>query len=195
MKKVLMGVLTLLLTLFVGCEQGEAPLEITSESIISMENLDDYMWRDDVQYVDLRNFESKFQSGYIDSFENIPFFDYLDYRAFTRDNNYKFEPEELKNEIILRTLFKEDKHIFLYADGCIRSEYIKSVLEHLGYESVFVLGGFLDYHGEHKIPGIGSYNSGHTFYETYTDETTLNTYIMSGSRAPVASTRTRSTGW
>ncbi|MDC0558917.1 hypothetical protein OAO42_00745 [Candidatus Izimaplasma bacterium] len=181
MKHISLLFLTFILgIIMVGCEKEETELEITNDTIISMENLDDYMYRDDVQYVDLRNFESKFISGYIDSFENIPFFDFLDYRIVERDNNYKFESSELVNEVVIRNLFKEDKHIFLYADGCIRSEYIKEVLEYLGYSSVFVLGGFFDYVGDYKVPGVGEYHFGNTFYDNYIDPVTLETYHISG---------------
>lgn len=181
MKRIII-VFTMFITciILVGCEDEEKELKITKNTVITMENLDDYMYRDDVQYIDLRNFEAKFISGYIDSFDNIPFFDFLDYRVFERDNNYDFQASELRNEVILRTLFDEDKYIFLYADGCIRSEYIKEVLEYLGYDNIFVLGGFFDYVGDYKITGIGDYHSGNTFYENYTDPTSLETYHISG---------------
>lgn len=142
----------------------EGPIEILPEDIITMEELDNYMFRDDVQYVDLRNYEQSFKSGFIYSFEMIPFFDYLDYRAFDRSNTYEFEPSQIVREDELFRLFDKDKAIFLYADGCIRSGYLKDVLNYLGYERVYVLGGFGDYNGEHKVLGDGVYSIGSTFY-------------------------------
>ena len=83
-----------------------------------------------------------------------------------------------ENEIL--RLFDKDKSIFLYADGCIRSGYIKEVLSYLEYENVFVLGGFYEYEGEHLVLGDGIYRFGNTFYNTYLDESTNTTYIVYG---------------
>lgn len=139
------------------------PIEIDDE--ITMLNLDEYMGRDDIQYVDLRNFDAKFAAGYIDGFEMIPFFDYLDNRAFDRDHTYQFDPSQLINEDIMTHYFKQDKIIFLYADGCIRADYIKEVLLYLNYEKVFTLGGYYEYQGDYNILGDASYEIGRVFYE------------------------------
>lgn len=146
-------------------------LEISNDSEISMTNLDDYMNRDDVQYIDLRNFDAKFQSGYITSFVQIPFFDYLDNRVVKRDNTFEFKPEHIIDETEIRRLFDIDKAIFMFDDGCIRSGYMKDVLTYLGYDKIFVLGGFYEYTGEYKMLGDGTYQLGNTFYQDglYTD--------------------------
>jgi rhodanese-related sulfurtransferase len=146
-----------------------------------MENVDDYLFRDDVQYVDLRNFDSRYNSGYIEGFESIPFFDYLDYRLFDREDLFEFHPDHLLNEREVERLFDKDKAIFLYADGCIRSGYIAQMLFHLGYERVFVLGGFYEYVGEHLVLGTGDYIFGNTFYANYTSSTSGITYLMYGT--------------
>jgi len=122
-----------------GCAKDDI-LEITPDTLITMENLDLYMYRDDVQYVDLRNFEASFHTGYIDGFERIPFFDFLDFRAFNRGRTYEFKPDQLLDTNLLSRLFKPEKAIFLYADGCIRSGYVKDALNYLGYERVYVIG-------------------------------------------------------
>lgn len=179
MKKIWLITLTFLTVFFVtAC--GEKELVITAESEITMENLDLYLYRDDVQYVDLRNHQAQFKYGFIDNFELIPFFDYLDYRAFDRGRTYEFNPDQLRDTSILTRLFKPEKAILLYADGCIRSGYIKDVLNHLGYERVFVIGGYYEYLGENKIFGDGSYEIGTTFYTTHVDEITNYTYVMYG---------------
>ena len=176
----LLSVLLLVLIL-TSCEEEPEVLIITAESEITMENLDDYMNRDDVQYVDLRNFNDIYLSGYIKGFENIPFFDYLDYRAFDRDGVYDFSPDQIINEREINRLFEEDKAIFLYADGCIRSGYVKDVLNYLGYERVFVLGGFYEYQGEYLVIGTGDFTFGNTFYGEYVDESNGYTYFVSGN--------------
>ena len=82
MKKIWALLLAVFLTISLGaCEEKEDVLLIAADSLITMENLDLYMFRDDVQYVDLRNFESTFKYGYIEGFEKIPFFDFLDNRC------------------------------------------------------------------------------------------------------------------
>jgi rhodanese-related sulfurtransferase len=174
--------LTILLCFFLtSCSTPEEEIiEILPDDLITMMDLDNYMFRDDVQYVDLRNYESHYRSGYIDSFEQIPFFDYLDYRVFNRRNTYEFDPSQLVNENELYRLFDQEKAIFLYADGCVRSGYVKDALNYLGYERVYVLGGFMDYEGEHKVLGDGSYQIGSTFYATRTDLETGITFHIYG---------------
>ncbi len=178
----LISMLTILIFL-AGCdtEKQEDLTDILPEDLITMEILDNYMFRDDVQYVDLRNFDAKFQSGYIDTFELIPFFDYLDNRAFDRNDGYDFSPDQLLDSSLLEHLFVKDKAIFLYADGCIRSGYLKDALNHLGYERVYVIGGFFEYEGQYRILGSGNYSIGDTFYETYIDNSTGDTYYIYGT--------------
>jgi|LGVF01.2.fsa_nt_gb rhodanese-related sulfurtransferase len=173
----------LLVFLIVGCDEDDPKqrVEILPEDLITMEVLDDYMFRDDVQYVDLRNFSSRFLSGYIDSFEIIPFFDYLDYRVFDREDIFEFDADHILDSNELERLFDRDKAIFLYADGCIRSGYLKDVLNHLGYERVYVLGGYYEYQGEYKVLGTGDYVYGNTFYSSYTNLTSGYTYFMYGN--------------
>jgi rhodanese-related sulfurtransferase len=176
-------ILTILLLFFItGCTKSNDDLiPILVDDEITMENLDDYMFRDDVQYVDLRNYDASFRSGFIYSFELIPFFDYLDYRVFDRNDTYAFEPSQLLNEEELYRLFDQDKAIFLFADGCIRSDYLKEALNYLGYERVYVLGGFYEYFGEYKVLGDGSYSFGNTFYGMYVDDTSSMTYYVYGT--------------
>ncbi len=181
MRKILLKIVLIQTIFMVGCSQNNGKIiTIKNDDIITMENLDEYMFRDDVQYVDLRNFESGFLNGFIYSFEVIPFFDYLDYRAFNRNDSYYFDPDQIINEDIIYNLFDKDKTIFLYADGCIRSGYLKEVLAYLEYDSVFVIGGFYDYHGLYKVLGDGIYQFGDTFYDSYYDELNNLTYLVYG---------------
>lgn len=156
-------------------------VEILPDDLITMEILDDYMYRDDVQYVDLRNYNASFQTGWIDGFELIPFFDYLDYRAFDRDGVYEFNHDQIVDQRELERLFDKEKAIFLYADGCIRSGYLKDVLNYLGYERVYVLGGFYEYEGIYKMDGTGDYSIGDNYYASYTNTETNMTYVVYGT--------------
>lgn len=188
MKKMSLILMIFTMLILVGCED-EIPveneentteiIEISADDEISMSNLDNYLNRTDVQYVDLRNFEAKFRSGYIEGFESIPFFDFLDYRIFYRDDNFNFRPDQIINEALIRMIFDEEKAIFLYADGCIRSNYVKEVLDELGYERVFVLGGYYEYAGDYQVLGDGSYTLGSSVYEyqTFDDGTTYHVSV------------------
>ncbi len=170
MKKILLLQLVLFSVLLTGCKEKypleEEPelIEINSEDFITMDMLDQYMERSDVQYVDLRNIDAKFNSGYIRFFESIPFFEYLDNRAFVRNGTYEFNADQIINEHIIKGIFDKEKAIFLYADGCVRSGYLRDVLYHLGYERVYILGGFYEYEGEYKVLGDGSFNLGTSSY-------------------------------
>ena len=181
LKKWLIVPLLIVFFLLTACDDTEEEIdEILADDLITMENVDEYMFRDDVQYVDLRNYEQRFRAGFIYSFEIIPFFDYLDYRAFDRGDIYEFNPDQILSEMELERLFDRDKAIFLYADGCIRSGYLKDVLNYLGYERVFVLGGFYEYTGENMVYGDGYYTIGDTFYNKYIDEINDVTYYVYG---------------
>lgn len=176
--------LFMVLILFVvlsSCQAEEKPPIIESDSIITMENLDAYLFRDDAQYIDLRNFNARYHSGYIMEFESVPFFDYLDYRVFDRSEEFKFKPDHLLDLAEVERLFDRDKVIFLYADGCIRSGYVAQMLLYLGYERVFDLGGFYEYTGDFLVLGTGDYSFGDTFYSSYTSPTSNITYLMYGT--------------
>ncbi|MFK5883919.1 MAG: hypothetical protein QM489_06200 [Candidatus Izemoplasma sp.] len=185
MKKVIYLFMLLGLTYFaIGCvrtieEDRFDPLN--GDEIINMYTLDNFMFRDDIQYVDLRNFEDHFATGFIDSFEVIPFFDYLDNNAFYRDDTYEFSSDQLTNSDELYRLFDIDKTILLYADGCIRSGYVMHALEFLGYTNVIVLGGFYEYTGQYLVMGDGSYDFGDTFYAKFENETTGDVYYVYGT--------------
>lgn len=164
------------------CDCDECPdlIEITPDDIITMENLDDYMFRDDVQYIDLRNYATKFLSGYIKSFENISFFEYLDHRAFERNNVNTFSPDHIKSELLINLFFDKDKAIFLFDSGCMRAGYLKDLLYYLGYERVYYLGGFYEYSGENRVAGDGTFNLGSDFNAKYVSPTTSYTYYLFG---------------
>ncbi|MEC9485572.1 MAG: rhodanese-like domain-containing protein [Candidatus Izemoplasma sp.] len=167
-----------IIMLISSCDNQNDEIEdITPASEITMANLDQYMYRTDVQYVDLRNFDAKFQSGYIESFTQIPFFDYLDNRVVKRDNTFEFQPDHIIDETEIRRLFDKNKAIFMFDDGCIRSGYMKDVLQHLGYTRVFVLGGFYEYDGVYKMLGDGQYTLGNTFYQDIIKDSSYHYYM------------------
>ena len=54
------------------------------DSPVTMANLDDFLGRRDVAAIDLRDFEERFNGGYVAGTETIPFFQHLEGRMVTR---------------------------------------------------------------------------------------------------------------
>lgn len=156
MKKflILIAALTLSIAL-TGCSDSLPEIPET----VDMTNVDEYLGRPDVQYVDLRNFDDKLSSGYISGFEMIPFFDYLEYSdILVRTNAWTFEAAGIKNANGLKALFNEDKTIFLMCGSGTRAGFVKEALESLGYENVINVGGISAYEGTNKVDGDNVYN-------------------------------------
>jgi len=161
MKKflILFAALTLSIAL-TGCETTvEVPMELPElPEVVDMTNVDDYLGRPDVQYVDLRNFDDKMNSGYIAGFEFIPFFEYLEYsNILVRTNAWTFETASIKNAAALEGLFDMDKTIFLMCGSGTRAGFVKDALDSLGY-TTYNVGGITNYAGEAKVLGDGTYN-------------------------------------
>lgn len=156
MKKILFLLAAFVLTFSLAACGGEELAELPEE--VTMENLDEYLNRPDVQYVDVRNYDDKLNSGYIEGFEMIAFFDYLEYEnILVRTDGWNFEAASLKNESALKGLFNEDKAIFIMCGSGTRAAFVKSALEAAGYENVYNVGGISDYDGEYMVLGDGSY--------------------------------------
>ena len=149
-----------------GGEQAMAELPPAVESVsaadspITMENLDQYMGRDDVQYVDVRDLDEKFGSGYVRGFELIPFFQFLEGRMVTRSDEdgqaWVVSAGEINDGFAYENYFVKDKAIFIFCAGGTRAGYVKGVLDQQGY-TTYNLGGFKDYDGEHKALGDPSF--------------------------------------
>ena len=55
-----------------------------------------------------------------------------------------------------------------------------ALLNYLGYERVYVLGGFYEYEGMYRMDGTGDFGLDESFYSSYTDTETSLTYIVYG---------------
>ena len=115
MKKLflLFAAIALSMTL-VACGGEELP---ELPETVDMSNVDEFLGRPDVQYVDLRNFDEKMKNGYIMGFEVIPFFDYLEETDILvrTDGNWDFAAEDLLSQGALEDLFDSDKAVFLHS--------------------------------------------------------------------------------
>ncbi len=159
---------------------------ITEE--VTMANLDSYVLRPGARYVDLRNFEDTFKAGYIQGFEVVPFFDYLEGRALVRNDGWNYTSKDLANSSLLKNIFGSDldAEIFLMCAGGTRAGYVREALLELGYTNVHNIGGFGDYNGAHKILGDGEYTlpvKKASLKDVTVDMTNIDTYLdRSGAR-------------
>jgi rhodanese-related sulfurtransferase len=122
---------------------------------IDMDNIDEFMNRPDVQYVDVRNFDERMRSGYIMGFEVIPVIQYLEFSDILvrTDGNWEFTADDLKNQSALESFFDSDKAIVIMCAGGTRAGYVKDALESIGFENVYNIGGFGDYDGDFVVLG------------------------------------------
>ncbi|MFP4286721.1 MAG: rhodanese-like domain-containing protein [Candidatus Izemoplasmataceae bacterium] len=149
--------LALILT---GCGETEATTEtIEAPETLEISEVDEYLFNEEFQFVDLRNFDDQMSDGWIRGFEIIPFFQYLEYEnILVRSDGWSFDESQILDEGALRALFDEDKYIVLICAGGTRAGYVKEALEHLGYEHVYNVGGLSDYEGDNRVFGDGSFS-------------------------------------
>jgi rhodanese-related sulfurtransferase len=142
MKKLLLVLLVLVLA---ACEQPT----------YRMDNLDEYILEPTIQKVDVRGQAERVANGYVDYFQVIPLFEYLAVNAIDLSQGYdRFRPSDITNEALIRTLFDEDATaIVIMCNSGARSGYVVAVLEHLGYDNVYNLGGYNAYQGAYYIRG------------------------------------------
>lgn len=121
---------------------------------VTMANIDSLLGRPGAKYVDLRNVADKYTAGYVDGFELVSFFEYLDNNALVRNNGWEFSAEDVKSKIKLQNIFGDkDREIFLMCGSGTRAGYVKSALEEIGYTKVYNAGGISNYTGENMVLG------------------------------------------
>jgi len=142
MKKILLLVLFIFLA---GCESPA----------YRMDNLDDYIMDPTIQKVDVRGQAERIANGYVDNFQSIGLFEVLDGNAIDLSSGYdRFRPSDILDEAMIRRLFNEEATaIVIMCNSGARSGYMVAVLEHLGYENVYNLGGYRAYQGAYYIRG------------------------------------------
>ena len=169
MKKI--SIITLLFLFFItGCTNEDVIENIPNKtnatdtgamgSSVNSTNLDNYMFRDDVQYVDLRDSKMILEEGYVAGFEFIPFYNilasfnegealYQMRRVVDGENVYAagqvggFVAQYEESEFIVKSLFSKDKYIFLISQGGSESAYLINLLLQLGYNGdlLYNVGG------------------------------------------------------
>ena len=152
-------------------------------SPINTLNIDEYMFRDDVQYVDVRTFDDISQDGYIAGFQFIPFYSliasFLPSESLYQMKNVKLESGDTvhagqvggfvaqyeESESIINQLFAKNKYIFIVSQAGSESAYLINLLIQLGYDGnlLYNIGGVTG------SPGVTAYK-----------DTTNNKYYVSG---------------
>jgi len=153
MKKLLV-VLTFALVFALAACQGGLPEEVT------MENVDEVLEAQNVQLVDLRNWDDKMNAGYIAGFEMIPFFDYLEQQEILvrTDGDWEFAAADIVDQTMLENFFDKDADaIYLMCGSGTRAGFVMAALESIGYTNVHNAGGIKDYTGDNKVLGDSTY--------------------------------------
>ena len=126
---------------------------------VNMDNIDGFLDRPAAKYVDFRNVADKYTDGWIDGFEVISFFEFLEDRAVVRHDGWNFRGTNVIDDFLLEDLFgAKDREIFLMCLSGARSGYVKQALESIGYENVHNVGGIRDYAGENRVFGDPSFS-------------------------------------
>lgn len=133
-----------------GVYNGTKPLP----SEVTMATIDNFLGRPGAKYVDLRNVGDKYSAGYIDGFEVVSFFEYLDNLALKRNNGWEFSAADIVSKARIENIFGDkNREVFVMCASGTRAGYVKAALEELGYKKVYNVGGFKDYAGKRKVLG------------------------------------------
>jgi len=147
-------------------------------SSIGVENLDQYLNRDDVVYIDLRDFKD-YTMKHFRNFEVIPYFAYI-FNAEAHTDATKVQlyggtiaaPVAVYEESdeLLETLFPKDKTLFLMCQSGGRVAQLMKILEVKGYDMSKI----------YNVGGVGQYTDAkYATHITNTGELTVNaTYVV-----------------
>lgn len=149
---------------------------------VTADNLHEYLGRDDVMYVDLRNF-GDYSKSHLDGFDMVQFFaniygkeDQL-FIQETGDKNYM--PRYKDSVKILETIFPKDKTIFFMCQSGGRVVHMMKIMELNGWDMsrIYNVGGMGTY-GQEKhdakygdIIVTGSYSAAELKTGVHTDGT------------------------
>ena len=128
----------------------DSGIQIAPAANSGAKKLSDYLDREDVVYIDLRD-ASNYNAGHIEGFEWIPHFDVImnskktkGDQLFYADENGKIQPRYAESVQILKTLFPQDKTLFLMCQSGGRVVATMDVLAANGYDmsKVYNVGGY-----------------------------------------------------
>lgn len=174
----------------VEAKLGELPASLINEneekkyaatnSNINVDNLDEYLNREDVVYIDLRDYNAYAQKHF-KNFEVVPYFGFLfNNEAHTNPDMiqlYGGTPEEPvdvyeESDSILNAIFPKDKTIFIMCESGGRVTQMMQILDAKGYDMTKI----------YNVGGVGQYTDPkYAQHLTDTIEFVLDTtYSMEG---------------
>lgn len=168
MKKVFVFILVLFM--IIGCSNkadDKVPNKLSPTdnaaniSPINSFNLDSYMNRNDIQYIDLRSGKMILDEGYVAGFNFVPYYSIiasfsehttLYQMKTTIDGNGEthyagqvggFVPQYEESQRIIESIFDKNKYIFLISQAGSESAYMINLLIQLGYDGnlLYNVGG------------------------------------------------------
>lgn len=118
-------------------------------SAITAENLYKYLGREDVVYIDLRDFKP-YETQHLDGFTNVQFFaDIWDQKATGGSQlfNQDYTPKYEYSVAILKGLIPQDKTVFLMCQSGARVAWMMDILELNGWDmsKIYNVGGMNQY--------------------------------------------------
>lgn len=128
---------------------ADSGVQIAPAAESGAKKLSDYLDREDVVYIDLRDAKS-YSQGHIEGFEWVPHFDVLMKSGGARadqlfyTDNGTIKPNYEESVQILNAIFPKDRVIFLMCQSGGRVVYTMNILAANGYDmtKVYNVGGF-----------------------------------------------------
>ena len=129
---------------------ADCGIQIAPAADSGAKKLADYLDREDVVYIDLRDAAS-YTKGHIEGFEWVPHFDVLmsskaekGDQLFYKDADGKIVPRYQESVAVLKTLFPQDRVLFLMCQSGGRVVSTMDILAANGYDmtKVYNVGGF-----------------------------------------------------
>ena len=145
---------------------------LMSESPITPINIDNYLFRDDCVYIDLRDPNQFYLEGSIAGFINIPFYGYIanfnfdENALYTMTKNVEgdeqillgsvgsFVANYLESDLLIKDIVPRDKKIIVISTAGVEASYFISLLIQLGYDgsNLYNAGSF-----SNGISGVPAY--------------------------------------
>jgi len=124
-----------------------------SDSSVTTLNLDEYLFRDDVMYIDLRYTSNILENGHVAGFQFYSFYEFIAHynnpKTLFKMNGTgglsgSFTANYVESEKIITSLFPKNKKIFAISESGDVSTYFFRLLHQLGYDPslLYNVGGF-----------------------------------------------------
>lgn len=160
MKKLLL--IILMFFSVVGCsnpKEKNIPEKVNADGFAIVDsgvttfNLDEYLFREDVMYVDLRYTSNIISNGHVAGFQFYSFYEFIAHYT-NKQTLYKmngtgglsgsFTPNYIESEQIITSIFPKNKIIFAISESGDVSTYFFRLLHQLGYDPslLYNIGGY-----------------------------------------------------